>query len=142
MNARKTSLQLVEQIHPSCNLGYFVQATNRNRGSNVCLIDLAGSVELVLTYADLEASVRRAVGAFHSIGCKRGSRVAVALSNSSGFLVCFLALMRLGSIPVLLNFKLEFRETIGFILEDSGATGILTEPEAMPAVVTATSRLI
>src|ERR1700722_5527024 len=140
MNSQKTSLQLVEQMHQSCNLGYFVQATTRNRGSNGCLIDLAGSIELVLTYAELEASVRRAVGAFHALGCKRGSRVAVALSNSSGFLIDFLALMRLGSIPVLLNFKLN-PDTIRFILEDSGACGILTEPEAMPAVVAATSRL-
>ena len=134
------SLKLVEQNYPSCNLGYFVRATNLNRGSNVCFIDLAGPVELVLTYVELEANVRRATGAFHALGCKRGSRVAIALSNSSNFFIAFLALMRLGSIPVLLNFKLN-PDTIQFILEDSGANGILTEPDAMPAVVAATSRL-
>lgn len=137
MSSQKTSLQLVEQMHPSCNLGDFIQATNLNRGSNLCLIDLTGPVELVLTFSELEESIRRAVGAFHALGCKRGIRVAVALSNSSAFLIAFLALMRLGCIPILLNFKLN-SDTIRFILEDSGARGILTEPESMPAVAAAT----
>ena len=132
-----TSLQLVEQNYPDCNLGDFVQAANRARQSNICLIDLSGPSELVLTYADLETAVRRAAGALAAAGCGRGTRLAIALPNSSTFLIVFLAAMRLGGIPILLNFKLN-PDVIRFVLKDSDANGILTDAAGLPGVAAAT----
>lgn len=131
-----TSLQLVKQNYPDCNLGNFVQTANRERQSNICLIDLSGPSELVLTYADLEAAVRRAAGALAAAGCGRGTRLAIALPNSSTFLIVFLAAMRLGGIPILLNFKLN-PDVIRFVLTDSGAHGVLTDTAGLPGVVAA-----
>lgn len=133
-----TTLQLVERMYPECNLGTFTQAASRDRGDGACLIDLSGPAALTLTYADLEAAVRKAAGALAALGCRRGTRLALALPNSSGFLIVFLAIMRLGGIPILLNFKLN-AATIRFILDDSGAEGILTDAHSCPAVVAAVS---
>lgn len=140
MTGDTTSLDLVRLHHPECNLGAFVRASERHDSDDVCIIDLAGPSKRIITYAQLEKDVRQAAGAFRQLGCGRGSRVALALPNSSGFLVAFLALMRLGSIPILLNFKLN-ADTIAFVLEDSSADGILADPAAMPALMaTAESR--
>jgi long-chain acyl-CoA synthetase len=130
------TLQSVSRRYPECNLGAFVQVANQDRQSNVCLIDLSGPSELVLTYAELETSVRRAAGALAAAGCRRGTRLAIALPNSSTYFVVFLAVMRLGGIPVLLNFKLN-PDTIRFILQDSGAHGIFTDADTLPGVVSA-----
>jgi long-chain acyl-CoA synthetase len=135
-----STLQLAPQRYPRCNLGEFVGVANRSRPDSICIIDLSDPAERVLTYADLEASIRKAVGALSGLGCKRGTRLALALPNSSDFLIIFLAAMRLGSIPILVNFKLE-TDTIRFILSDGAVDGLFTDAVALPGVVKAAADL-
>jgi 2,3-dihydroxybenzoate-AMP ligase len=54
-----------------------------------------------LTYADLDARAARAAAGFLRLGLRRGDRVVVQLPNTAGFVVTFLALVRIGAAPVL-----------------------------------------
>ncbi|MFD0689351.1 (2,3-dihydroxybenzoyl)adenylate synthase [Actinomadura fibrosa] len=60
---------------------------------------VAGSERL--TYADLDRRADRTAAGFLRLGVRRGDRVVVQLANSAGFVVTFLALVRIGAAPVL-----------------------------------------
>lgn len=54
-----------------------------------------------LTYADLDDRASRTAAGFLHLGIRRGDRVVVQLQNTTGFVVAFLALVRIGAAPVL-----------------------------------------
>ncbi|WP_433479089.1 (2,3-dihydroxybenzoyl)adenylate synthase [Spirillospora sp. CA-142024] len=54
-----------------------------------------------LTYADLDDRAARTAAGFVRLGLRRGDRVVVQLPNTTGFVVAFLALVRIGAAPVL-----------------------------------------
>ncbi|WP_246342610.1 (2,3-dihydroxybenzoyl)adenylate synthase [Actinomadura verrucosospora] len=54
-----------------------------------------------LTYADLDRRAERTAAGFLRLGVRRGDRVVVQLPNTTGFVVAFLALVRIGAAPVL-----------------------------------------
>ncbi|WP_149258894.1 AMP-binding protein [Actinomadura sp. K4S16] len=54
-----------------------------------------------LTYADLDARAARTAAGLLALGLRRGDRVVVQLPNTTGFVVAFLALVRIGAAPVL-----------------------------------------
>ncbi|NVI88283.1 AMP-binding protein [Actinomadura sp. BRA 177] len=54
-----------------------------------------------LTYAELDSRAARMAAGFLSRGLRRGDRVVVQLPNTAGFVVAFLALVRIGAAPVL-----------------------------------------
>ncbi|MFG2089090.1 MULTISPECIES: (2,3-dihydroxybenzoyl)adenylate synthase [unclassified Spirillospora] len=54
-----------------------------------------------LTYADLDDRASRTAAGFLRLGIRRGDRVVVQLPNTTGFVVTFLALVRIGASPVL-----------------------------------------
>ncbi|MEU9844475.1 AMP-binding protein [Actinomadura sp. NPDC048032] len=54
-----------------------------------------------LTYADLDARAARTAAGLLALGLRRGDRVVVQLPNTAGFVVAFLALVRIGAAPVL-----------------------------------------
>ncbi|WP_433469303.1 (2,3-dihydroxybenzoyl)adenylate synthase [Spirillospora sp. CA-128828] len=54
-----------------------------------------------LTYADLNDRATRMAAGFFRLGLRRGDRVVVQLPNTTGFVVAFLALVRIGAAPVL-----------------------------------------
>lgn len=129
----RPTLARVPGLHPRLNLGAFVEATRSVPAETVAIIDISGREERTVTYGDLEEDVRRAVGALRGLGIGRDARVAMALPNSSFFLVLFLALMRRGAVPVFLNPRLA-AETLRFILQDSGARALVADLEDVPAL--------
>ncbi|SFO44843.1 2,3-dihydroxybenzoate-AMP ligase [Actinomadura madurae] len=54
-----------------------------------------------LTYADLDARASRTAAGLLRLGLRAGDRVVVQLPNTTGFVVAFLALVRIGAAPVL-----------------------------------------
>lgn len=54
-----------------------------------------------LSYAELDRRADRAAAGWLRLGVRRGDRVVVQLPNSAGFVVTFLALVRIGAAPVL-----------------------------------------
>jgi long-chain acyl-CoA synthetase len=127
----RPALKKVAELHPTLNLGDFIEATRTVPESAIALIDLTVSEPKTLTYADLEHEIRLCVGAFRALGVKRGTRFALALPNCRLFLIGFLALMRLGAIPVFINSHLS-NDALRHIVTDSGSEGILADLEDAP----------
>ena len=73
-----------------------------------------------LTFRELEARVRRLVGALKGLGLRRGDRVAVIDVNSSRYLELYYACARAGFVLAPLNIRLSPPE-IRYILRDCGA---------------------
>jgi fatty-acyl-CoA synthase len=82
--------------------------------------------ELRQTFAELDVLVNRTANALATRGVGHGDRIALFAHNSHGFVVASLALARLGAMLVPINFMLGAGE-VRFILEHSGATGMIAE---------------
>ncbi|MGP4025465.1 (2,3-dihydroxybenzoyl)adenylate synthase [Actinomadura sp. 3N407] len=54
-----------------------------------------------LTYAELDDRASRTAAGFLRLGLRRGDRIVVQIPNTTGFVVAFLALVRIGAAPVL-----------------------------------------
>jgi len=83
--------------------------------------------ECRLTFRELEARVRRVVGALKGLGLRRGDRVAVIDVNSSRYLELYYACAQAGFVLVPLNIRLSPPE-IRYILRDCGARVLVVSP--------------
>lgn len=75
------------------------RAGEKDAGSRPALLHPTG----VMSYRELAADVAKFAGGLQSAGVRRGHRVMVRMTNSPEFAMAFLALVRLGAIPVLQN---------------------------------------
>jgi fatty-acyl-CoA synthase len=87
------------------------------------------------TYAQWNRWVNRAAHAFHAAGIGKGDRVAFLTYNLPEQITGFYALMKIGAVPVPINYRLAANE-VKYILDDSRAR-ILVFEEALRAPVTA-----
>jgi fatty-acyl-CoA synthase len=83
------------------------------------------------TYAELDATVDRTANALTARGVAQGDRVALLSHNDDGYVVLTFALARLGAIAVPVNFMLQAGE-VAYILEHSGAVGVVAESALLP----------
>ena len=83
------------------------------------------------TYAELDAAADRTANALTARGVARGDRVALLSHNDDGYVVLTFALARLGAIAVPVNFMLQAGE-VAYILEHSGAVGVVAESALLP----------
>ncbi|MFI6922829.1 acyl-CoA synthetase [Nonomuraea spiralis] len=83
------------------------------------------------SYADLDREVNRTANALAARGVTKGDRFALFSHNNHAFVLAYFALARLGAISVPINFMLGPRE-VAYILEHSGATGMLVEEALLP----------
>jgi fatty-acyl-CoA synthase len=97
--------------------------------------------ELRQSYAELHETVSRGANALAERGIRRGDRVALHSHNSHQFVVACLALARLGAIVVPVNFMLG-PEEVAFVLEHSGAIGVIAEDELVPVAARALDRMV
>ncbi len=104
----------------------------------------AGKLALVngdvrLTFAGLDEAVDRTAGALAARGLGHGDRLALLCHNDWRFVVVSQATARLGAILVPINFMLSAGE-VAFVLEHSGAVGIVVEDALAPVAVDAMQR--
>jgi long-chain acyl-CoA synthetase len=85
------------------------------------------------SYAAVAESAGRLAAGLRALGVGKGDRVATYLPNGLPLVESYFALATLGAGAVLLNPQLTPRE-IGYILEDSGAKGIITHASLLPNV--------
>jgi fatty-acyl-CoA synthase len=105
-------------------------------GARVAVVDepgLAGSLGAI-TYAELEARARGMARHFDELGVAQGERVAIVSPNSARFLTSFFGVSGYGRVLVPINFRLSPTE-IGYIVEHSGASVLLYDPELADVVV-------
>jgi acyl-CoA synthetase (AMP-forming)/AMP-acid ligase II len=96
-----------------------------------------------LTYRDLDARARGMAVAFDELGVGMGARVAIVSPNAARFVVAFYGVSAYGRVLVPINFRLNAEE-IGYIVEHSGASVLLIDPEHDSALagVTAKHRVV
>jgi acyl-CoA synthetase (AMP-forming)/AMP-acid ligase II len=87
------------------------------------------------TYADLEARARGMACTLDDLGVGHGERVAIASPNSGRFLTSYFGVSGFGRILVPINFRLTAEE-IGYIVEHSGASVLLYDPDLADEVAT------
>src|SRR3712207_3180042 len=83
------------------------------------------------TYVELDAAADRTANALTARGLARGDRVALLSHNDDGYVVLTFALARMGAIAVPVNFMLQAGE-VAYILEHSGAVGVVAESALLP----------
>lgn len=107
---------------------------------------------LRLSYRDLAATVDRLAAALHSrFGVGAGTRVGLAMRNLPEWVYAFLALARLGAIPVVMNSRASgdelaaARDGIGVALlvtDSRCARELAAHPQSCPLVVAADISLV
>ncbi len=101
----------------------------------VALVDepgIAGSLGS-LTYGELEARARGMALALQRLGVTQGERVAIVSPNSAKFLTALFGVSAFGRVCVPVNFRLNAEE-VSYIVEHSGASVLLIDPEVEPAL--------
>ncbi len=104
-------------------------------GTRVAVIDEPGAAGSLgaLTYAELEARARGMGRALDHLDVGHGARVAIVSPNSGKFLTSYFGVSSYGRILVPINFRLTAEE-IGFIVQHSGASVLLYDPELRDVV--------
>ena len=77
------------------------------------------------TFAELRERVGRVAGAVSAAGLGRGAKVLLRMPNCIEFAVSFLALARIGAVPVLVN-SLLGPDEVDHVLDHSGAEAAVT----------------
>ena len=99
----------------------------------VAVIDepgVAGSLGSI-TYRELDARARGMALALEKMGVSQGERVAIVSPNSAKFMVTLFGVSGFGRVCVPVNFRLNAEE-VSYIVEHSGATVLLIDPEVEP----------
>jgi fatty-acyl-CoA synthase len=96
-----------------------------------------------VTYAELADRARGMAGVLDGMGVGHGERVAIVSPNAAKFVTSFFGVSAYGRVLVPVNFRLNAEE-VGYIVEHSGATVLLVDPEfdAGLAGVTAKHRIV
>jgi fatty-acyl-CoA synthase len=81
-----------------------------------------------ITYGQFAEMARSLASALDDLGVGAGERVAIVSPNAARFLVTLFGVSVFGRVLVPVNFRLNAEE-IGYILEHSGSTVLLVDPE-------------
>lgn len=85
------------------------------------------------TYAELDLLVDRLTGVLVEVGVREGDRVVVVMGNSIEMVAILLAINRMGSIAVPVNFRLVADE-VRYVVADCGAVALVTDAERAEVV--------
>lgn len=122
------------------NLGDLIR---RDRDlDKTAFIDLGGETgPREFSYRDIDGYAHGVARGLLARGLSRGDRVAILSANRAEYVAALFGIMRAGLVAVPVNFKFP-KETVEFIISDSGATLVLCDgsrraavPAAMPVVV-------
>src|SRR5581483_2379325 len=119
-------------------VGDFLQRADAIYGDRIGLIDEpsppGGSWES-LTWRQVHDRARNQAAALDRLGVGRGERVAIVSPNAGRFLTSFFGVSGFGRILVPINFRLNAEE-ISYILDHSGASVLLVDPELDESLAT------
>ena len=86
-----------------------------------------------LQYGELNTRINRLTNALIANGVQRGDRVALYLPNIPEFIICYLAVLKVGAVAVSIN-ALFKSEEVKYIINDSGAVVLFTVGDLLPNV--------
>lgn len=102
------------------------------------LFDQAGG--RVFTYREFEREVERAARLLLSLGARKGERVSLFLTNSVEYFILYFACFKIGAWAGPVNALLKSQE-VEFVINDSGATIAVTQPDLLPKLEEARKNL-
>ncbi|MBF8184577.1 AMP-binding protein [Nonomuraea sp. K274] len=85
----------------------------------------------VITYAQAEDRIDRAANVWHTLGVRKGDRVAFMADNSPDFLIAWLGLAKIGGVLVAINTGFRAVEA-SYLVADSEARFALVDPKYLP----------
>ena len=111
-------------------VGDFLERAAFVHPDRVAVVDEPGTTASLgtLTYAQVHARARGMALALERLGVAQGERVAIISPNAARFLVAFFGVSGFGRVLVPINFRLNAEE-VGYIVEHSGASVLLVDPE-------------
>jgi acyl-CoA synthetase (AMP-forming)/AMP-acid ligase II len=126
-------------------IDHFIRRAALVYGDRTAVVDepgTAGSFGTV-TYRELSDRARGMARALHEMGVERGERVAIVSPNAARMLTAFYGVSGYGRVLVPINFRLNAEE-VQYIVEHSGASVLLVDPEFDSALgaVTAKERIV
>jgi acyl-CoA synthetase (AMP-forming)/AMP-acid ligase II len=92
-----------------------------------------------LTWKEAARMARAQAAGLDALGVERGERVAIVSHNSARLLVSFFGVSAFGRVLVPINFRLNADE-IAYIVEHSGASVLLVDPELDDALAGITAK--
>lgn len=123
-------------LNPKIQQNTIGAALNRSAGKHGGKLALAFN-DRHWSYADLNRAVNRVANRLLASGLAPGDRLAVYGKNSDAYVIAWLAATRAGLVHVPVNYALTADE-LGYILEQSGATGLLSDLGLADTVTAAT----
>lgn len=118
-------------MHVPLTLADFLDRAELVYGERIAVIDEPhppGGGLGRITYRELGAMARSLAAALDELGVPEGARVAIVSPNAARFLVALYGISAFGRVLVPINFRLNAEE-IRYIIEHSGATALLVDPE-------------
>jgi fatty-acyl-CoA synthase len=126
-------------------VGEFLERGAHVYGDRVAVVDEPGVPGSFgsLTYRQLHGKARAMAAALDRMGVETGERVAIVSPNAARFLVSLFGVSGFGRVIVPINFRLNSEE-VRYIVEHSGASVLLVDPELDSALagVTAKHRIL
>ena len=92
-----------------------------------------------LTWAEVARLARAQAAGFDALGVGHGERVAIVSHNSARLLTAFFGVSAYGRVLVPINFRLSAEE-VAYIVEHSGASVLMIDPELEAALAGVTAR--
>jgi acyl-CoA synthetase (AMP-forming)/AMP-acid ligase II len=92
-----------------------------------------------LTWSEVARLARAQAAGLDALGVEHGERVAIVSHNSARLLTAFFGVSAYGRVLVPINFRLNAEE-IGYIVEHSGASVLLVDPELADSLDGVTAR--
>ena len=126
-------------------VGDFLERAATVYGDRVAVVDEPGRPGDLgeLTYTQLHNRARNLAATLDRMGVEQGERVAIVSPNAARFLISFFGVSGFGRVLVPINFRLNAEE-VGYIVEHSGASVLLVDPELDESLagVTAKERIL
>src|SRR3954463_6352381 len=119
-------------------IGDFLQRADAVYGDRIGLIDEPeppGGSRGAVAWHQVNGRARAKAAACDRLGVGRGERVAIVSPNAARFFTSFFGVSGFGRILVPINFRLTSAE-ISYIVEHSGASVLLVDPELDEALAT------
>src|SRR4029078_13698185 len=91
-----------------------------------------------LTWRQVAQHARAFAAGLDALGVGFGERVAIVSQNSARLMVALYGVSGYGRVVVPINFRLNAEE-VGYIVEHSGATVLLIDPELEESLATVTA---
>ena len=127
-SAATTVVEWIKRDFKVINLGIFFDESLRQHPDSTAIIDLTDDEPRSYTYAELEVEVCRAAQALRAVGLRKNDRCIVSIPNGVTFLSVFLGALRLGIVPVPINFRLG-ADTLQSIVRDARCRAVVGSPK-------------